>query len=65
MKDDKEALISHFQDLCAQMSEHLKLLRDYGTTPNNSWLASSELSKISQLVAAIESTIAKIKLCDQ
>jgi hypothetical protein len=52
---------THLNDLCTELAEYAKLLRDYGTTPGNVWLARAELGKISQLCNQIEDTLQQIK----
>jgi len=44
--------------------EHVKMLRDYGTTPGSVWLARSELTRISQLVGEAEQLLASIQRAD-
>lgn len=62
---DIEDLRAHCLELIVEMSEHLKLLRDYAVTPNNSWLARSELSQISRLMSDLESSIDAIKRAEE
>ncbi len=54
-------LREHCMDVTAEMTEHLKLLRDYALTPGNSWLARNELSIISTLMNDLEVSIDAIK----
>jgi hypothetical protein len=48
-------------DRCATLNEHVKLLRDYATTPGNGWLARSELTQIQELVTQIEQLLNQLK----
>lgn len=52
---------SRLLELCDELAEHLKLLRDYGNTPGNIWLAKGELSKINQISAEIDTVLQAIK----
>jgi hypothetical protein len=58
-KTDAESERLH--DHCAQMIEHIKLLRDFATTPGNIWLARSELNRINQMAAEMEQILSSIK----
>lgn len=51
-------------DLCEQLMAHVKLLRDYATTPDNVWLARGELNQIGEMTAEIDKILAEIKLAD-
>ncbi len=51
--------------LCAKIEEHLKLLRDYATTPGDVWLAKGELTKINGLSGEMDALLAKIKRAGQ
>jgi hypothetical protein len=48
-------------DRCSQLSEHVRQLRDFGTTPGNTWLARSHLQHIQELAADIERLLEEIK----
>ncbi len=48
-------------DLCEQLMSHVKLLRDYATTPDNIWLARGELNQIGEMTAEIDKLLAQIK----
>ncbi|HVE80524.1 MAG TPA: hypothetical protein VNA68_00015 [Candidatus Dormibacteraeota bacterium] len=61
MAKTPETSQSQLHDLCGDLMEHTKLLRDYGTTPGNVWLARSELNKIDQLTGEIEQLLEEIK----
>lgn len=39
---------------CDELVAHVKLFRDYATTPNSSWLAKSELNHIQARLSEIE-----------
>jgi len=58
---DIEDLRAHCLDVIIEMNEHIKLLRDYATTPGNSWLARNELSHVSRLMSDLEASIDAIK----
>ena len=46
---------------CERMTEHVKMLRDYATTPDNVWLARSELNQITVLAGEMEELLSQIK----
>lgn len=48
-------------ELCEQMVTHIKLLRDYATTPDNVWLARGELNQINELSGQAEELLQQIK----
>ena len=52
---------SEYLNLCNQLVEHARLMRDYATTPGNTWLAKSELSKIMQLTDELEKLLENIR----
>lgn len=58
---DIEDLRSHCLDVIVEIGDHIKLLRDYATTPGNAWLARNELSQVSRLMSDLESSIDAIK----
>jgi hypothetical protein len=49
---------------CEQLVEHVKLLRDYATTPDNVWLARGELNQINEQVGEVEGLLAQLKKAD-
>jgi hypothetical protein len=53
-------LIEH----CEEMIEHVKALRDYATTPDNIWLARSELTHLNQLTSEAEQLLSALKQAD-
>lgn len=55
---DSKAQIKEFTD---ELGEHVKLIRDYATTPGNVWLARGELNKASRLLGEIELILDQIK----
>ncbi len=62
MKNDiLEKLRAECIELCSDTTEHIKLLRDYATTPGNAWLAKGELSKITGLVSDLDTLLEQIK----
>ena len=48
-------------ELCEQLAAHIKLLRDYATTPDNVWLARGELNRINEISAEVEKLLAELK----
>ena len=48
-------------DSCEQLMAHVKLLRDYATTPDNIWLARGELNKLNEMSAEIDALLTEIK----
>ncbi|HEX7259767.1 MAG TPA: hypothetical protein VF272_02435 [Candidatus Saccharimonadia bacterium] len=48
-------------DACEQLMAHVKLLRDYATTPDNIWLARGELNKINEMGTEIDALLNEIK----
>jgi hypothetical protein len=61
---DADQLQESLLDRCEQLMEHVKLLRDFATTPDNVWLARGELSQISEQLGEIDSLLAKLKAAD-
>ncbi len=57
-RNDPQEMI---HESCQEMMDHVKLLRDYATTPGNVWLARSELNRIQELAGDIELLLARIK----
>jgi hypothetical protein len=51
-------------ELVADMTEHLKLVRDYATTPGDAWLARSELNKLNSAVSEMDLLLEEIKQAD-
>ncbi len=51
-------------ELTAELGEHLKILRDYATTPDNIWLARGELNRIQEKLAEVERLLALLKSGD-
>jgi hypothetical protein len=49
---------------CEALDDHVKLLRDYATTPKNVWLARGELNHISECVGTIEGLLTQLKEVD-
>lgn len=54
MKSPSERLQGQLIERCEELTAHVKLLRDYATTPDNVWLAKGELSRITELAGDIE-----------
>lgn len=55
---DHTSTLIHRQ--CDELLEHVKQLRDYATTPNNAWLAKSELQRLQALVSEIEQSLQRL-----
>ncbi len=53
--------LADLHELSQQLSQHVKLLRDYATTPGDLWLARAELAKAAGLISELESLLAKIE----
>ena len=60
MKDPSQSQ-SQLLEACERMTEHVKMLRDYATTPDNIWLARSELNHITELAGEMEELLSQIK----
>lgn len=56
-----DELRSQFQSLTEDLMEHLKLARDYATTPHNAWLSRTELNNAGNILAELETTLDRIK----
>jgi hypothetical protein len=52
-------------DACEQLTAHVKLLRDYATTPDNIWLARGELNRINEMCAEVDALLTEIKADEQ
>jgi hypothetical protein len=61
MNESVDALHARLIDHCEEIMEHVKMLRDYATTPGSVWLASSELTRINQLAGEAEQLLSAIK----
>lgn len=48
-------------DLCERLEQHVRLARDYATTPGNNWMARDELNTLGRLVADLETKLAEIE----
>lgn len=48
-------------ELCHKLEERAATLRDYATTPGNTWLAKGELQAITQLISEIDHLLDQIK----
>lgn len=48
---DKEGSIREMIELTEQLERHIKLLRDYASSPGDLWLARGELSKANAMLA--------------
>jgi hypothetical protein len=65
MKKPSETAETQLIEICNLLTEHVKLMRDYATTPGNEWLARSEVSQIQELMAQVEELLAKIKQANE
>ena len=61
MKSTADNTLAILHERCNELTEHVKLLRDYATTPDNVWLARGELAQIQQLSGEVEQLLAIIK----
>jgi hypothetical protein len=61
MKTQEERIRSQIQDLSAELIDQIKLIRDYATTPGNSWLAKNELTRLQSHMTDLEELINQIK----
>ena len=52
---------AEYLSLCGDLMEHARLMRDYATTPGNTWLAKAELTKIMQLTDELEKVLENIR----
>lgn len=64
MKPSADKLREEILVHCEALEGHVKLLRDYATTPKNVWLARSELNHISECVGTIEGLLTQLKEVD-
>lgn len=65
MKSQLDTAQRAFQDKSEELARHIKLLRDYATTPGNAWLAEDELYQIQALIRELEELVAEIKRLEQ
>jgi len=56
-----ERLQGQLINYCEDLNAHVKLLRDYATTPDNVWLARGELNQIGELTAQIDMLLTELK----
>ena len=61
MNESIDTLYARILDHSEEMMEHIKMLRDYATTPGSVWLARSELSRINQLISETEQLLSAIQ----
>ena len=61
MKTQEERIRAQIQDLSAELIDQIKLIRDYATTPGNSWLAKNELTRLQSHMTDLEELINQIK----
>jgi hypothetical protein len=60
MKESGNKPQTEIQDKCADLIEHINLMRDFATTPGNGWLAKAELAKINQIIADIDKLLDEV-----
>ncbi len=65
MKTPEDRIRAQIQDISAEIVDQIKLIRDYATTPGNSWLAKNELTRLQARMTELEELIDKIKEKDQ
>lgn len=56
-----ELLQRDIQELAQTAIEHLKMVRDYSSSPQDVWLARMELNRIQELTAELEQQLTKLK----
>ncbi len=56
-----DPLHARILELTQDLNEKVTTLRDYATTPGNSWLAKGEIQSISSLLTDIEMIVDEIK----
>lgn len=61
MKNDGDAARKQIIELTAELADQLKVLRDYATTPDNTWLARGELNRIQENLGEVERLLTQIK----
>ncbi|HUC87158.1 MAG TPA: hypothetical protein VMR75_02435 [Candidatus Saccharimonadales bacterium] len=64
MSEPADLLRGQIIEHCEQLIQHIKLLRDYATTPDNVWLARGELNQINERVGEVEALLAQLKEAD-
>lgn len=64
LPEPADELRANCHELCQDVIDHLKLLRDYATTPGNTWLAQGELSRVGATISQIDSVLEQIKLAE-
>ena len=63
-KSPSDELRAQCLELVSEMTDQLKLLRDYATTPGDAWLAKGELNKLNSAVSEMDSLLEQIKQAD-
>jgi hypothetical protein len=59
-----DPLRAQMLELCQQLQDRTISLRDYASTPDNAWLAKSELEAISVLLSEMEGILEAIRRYD-
>jgi hypothetical protein len=54
-----------FLQLCEEMAEHVRLMRNHAMKPGNVWLARTELERINSLSGDLEQLLEQIKSQDE
>ncbi len=60
-----ERLREDYLELCEQLINHAKDMRNYAMKPGNAWLARGELAKIISLSGDLEGLLDEIKAADE
>jgi hypothetical protein len=63
-KTPVDPLRARLLELLEQLGDRATQLRDYASTPGNTWLAKNELSHISQVISDLEALLDDIKDSD-
>lgn len=60
-----DSLREDYLELCEQLMDHAKNMRNYGMKPGNAWLARGELAKIVTITGDLENLLEEIKQADE
>jgi hypothetical protein len=64
-RQPQDPLRTRLLELIEEAQNHFAQLREFGSTPGNSWLARSELQALSGLLADLESLLEDIRASDR
>lgn len=56
---------ARFLELCEELAEHVRLMRNHAMKPGNVWLARGELERISGLASELDQLLEQIKSRDE